>query len=426
MNRKILFLASRFPFPVTNGRDKTLTEYLSFFKDKKVELLFCYFGKEEIDSQRIKELSQRIGINFSNVVYCRLPSLLYVLYNVFFHSIILKRLSLQESLFFSSRIETVLDDLYLSFQPDIIICDMIRSAQYFQKYRNKNVLKIFDMDDILSRRYKYLSENNSKNIIGNFSKNLPKFADYLINNIFNRRILNLEAKLVQKREVILSKSFDKVILVSPKEADILRGWLNSDSKVFSVYPSAEYNYLIDQRGKEAFSICFMGLLNVPHNEHALMTFFENIFPSLITRIPQIRFYIIGGGVSQTLLQYQSSYPDNVKFTGFVDDYSVYLLKSKAFIAPIYFGTGIKLKILDAMALGLPVVTTSIGAEGLIVRNNTDILIRDDYTGFIEAIYDLLNDDNYSNKVGENAQKYIREYHDYHKLRNLFLEILEIN
>ncbi len=429
MTKTVFFLASRFPYPVTNGRDKTLVEYLSFFKDQDVKLIFCYFGKERVESKQINSLQEHIGTKFQEVVFFPLPKLQNVIGSVVLRSFLLQKISMQESLYYSQKVQAELENLTKYYKPNVIFCDMLRTAQYFSNYQDSNTLKIFDMDDILSARYKYLLQHSDNNILGNFSKNLPKFVNTLANSVLKKLILNLEAKLVKKREIILANTFDKVILVSPIEADKLSHYLDCApkcKKVHALYPSVNVRSLPDTSVKDQYSISFMGLLNVPHNQYALIKFFEEIFPNLVSRIPQIKFYIIGGGASRELLQYEKVYPNNVVFTGYVDDYTVYLLKTKVFVAPIYFGTGIKLKILDAMSLGLPVVTTKIGAEGLMVRNNIDIFIRDDSISFINAVIDLLNSERLADEIGSNALNYVRKHHDYNKLREQFLGILELN
>jgi glycosyltransferase involved in cell wall biosynthesis len=112
----------------------------------------------------------------------------------------------------------------------------------------------------------------------------------------------------------------------------------------------------------------------------------------------------------------------VRFAGFVDDFKKALRENTVFLAPIAYGTGIKTKIVEAMALGLPVVTNSIGAEGLAVENGYHMFVEDDYQK-LAGIFDRLHTDEILRKsIGHNARRLIKENYRWDKLWEGFGEL----
>jgi glycosyltransferase involved in cell wall biosynthesis len=112
-------------------------------------------------------------------------------------------------------------------------------------------------------------------------------------------------------------------------------------------------------------------------------------------------------------------------TGYLENFRKCLLKTNIFVAPIYFGTGIKTKILDAMALGMPVITTPLGVEGLKVKHFKNIIIAHNNKEFINFIDILLRDKTLRKSIGKEAYHYVNKFHNYDKIRKKFLQILSI-
>jgi len=419
--KKIMFIASRFPYPAKSGRERTLLEYLSFLKGN-AEVYFYFFEKKEPLNNLIENFKKEYCLK--QVKFLKLPSLLSSFLNVIKESFIRGKKSIQESVFYSKEIEEFLINELTTKNIDIIFVDMIRTAQYFEHIQKKELLKIFDMDDMLSKRYRYLQIQKDINILGSFSKNLPTFISMFIETIIRRVVLKLEEKLVEKRELDLIKKYDKTILVSPDEVNFLRKKTGKHN-IYYIYPSVKTESINTAIEKVYPSISFMGLLNVPHNEKALLKFLKRIFPEIKKIYPNIKFYIVGANPTKKIEKEVKKYSQNIILTGYVKDFKSYISKTNIFIAPIYFGTGIKTKILDAMALGLPVVTTPIGAEGLKVKHLDNIVIAYNEKEFLDFIVLLLRNKNLRESIGIKAYEYVKKFHNYENIKKQFLKILEI-
>lgn len=92
----------------------------------------------------------------------------------------------------------------------------------------------------------------------------------------------------------------------------------------------------------------------------------------------------------------------------MEDVREYLCKCKVFVCPLTFGSGIKTKNLEAMSLGIPVVTTTIGAENINAENGEDWFVTDDYSKMADIIVNLINDDELRKKIGKNGSEYINK------------------
>lgn len=420
--KKIFFLASRFPYPAKSGRERTLIEYLSFLKGNS-EVYFYFFGKRRPSNEVIEEFKRKYQLK--EVVFLKLPSLLSSLLRIIRKSFVQRERSIQENIFYSKKIEEFLLNELTEKKIEVVFADMIRTAQYFEYMTGESLLRIFDMDDMISRRFEYLQTQNDINILGSFSKNLPSFVSVLVEKVLRGSILRLEKNLVEKREIEIVDKYDKIILVSPFEVNLLRRKTRKDN-IYYLYPSVKVAN-VDIPVKKIYpSISFMGLLNVPHNEKSLLKFLKEIFPKILKLYPNIQFYIVGANPTKNIKKEVRRYSQNILLTGYVRDFKIFLAKTDVFVAPIYFGTGIKTKILDAMSLGLPVITTPIGAEGLKVTHLENIIIAHTEEEFLRFLNLLLKDKNLRKSIGMKAFQYVNEFHSYERIRRQFLDIIEIH
>ena len=178
-----------------------------------------------------------------------------------------------------------------------------------------------------------------------------------------------------------------------------------------------------ETGTKNYLIGFLGAMSVAHNENAVRHFIIDILPLVIKKVPEAKFMIVGGGVSDELKKLES---EHVIFTGRVDDVRDYLEKCKVFVCPMTFGSGIKTKNLEAMAMGLPIVTTSIGAENINAKPGTDWLVEDLDDSFADAVIELLQVDQKRIDIGQNGSVFVRENFTWNFAKNQFLKMFSAN
>ncbi|MFH1461690.1 MAG: glycosyltransferase [bacterium] len=155
-------------------------------------------------------------------------------------------------------------------------------------------------------------------------------------------------------------------------------------------------------------------------EHAVRWFIDLVFPILKKKNSNIHFYIVGTGSKETLRDIKDS---NITITGKLESVLPYLCNVDVAIVPLFFESGTRFKILEAGAAGTPIVSTTLGAEGLDVTDGKDILIADEPVNFANAILKLIDDKEYSNKLAMNCKKLIREKYGIDSLKKEAIDIL---
>jgi len=158
----------------------------------------------------------------------------------------------------------------------------------------------------------------------------------------------------------------------------------------------------------------MGGVNYPPNEEALQYYFSEIYPLIKKKIPNIKIYVLCGKPSQRIKNIVKN-DTSIIFPGFVVDVREYLNKAKICIAPLKSGSGTRLKILEYMAMGKPVVSSSKGAEGLEVESYKNILIADNPYDFANKIIWLIENPKEEKILGEGARELVKEKYDWRKI-----------
>ena len=145
----------------------------------------------------------------------------------------------------------------------------------------------------------------------------------------------------------------------------------------------------------------------PVNVEAALWFYREVYPLVRRKIPETRFIIAGNGPPEILTSLATT-DSQVEVTGYVDDLDQCYKQAAVFVAPILTGGGIIVKILDALAAGRPVVTTSIGNEGVGARPGHDLLVADDPEDFAASVVKLLREPEYARSLGARGTEFVRQ------------------
>lgn len=180
---------------------------------------------------------------------------------------------------------------------------------------------------------------------------------------------------------------------------------------------AEYPFKVSQ--PYADTIIFTGSLSYRPNYQAVVWFIDNVLPKLKSDRPNIRLLITGrtGG-------YQLPPDENIQLTGYVDDIKTLISRSTVSIAPIFSGGGTRYKILEAMALGTPVIATRKGVEGLDVQDQRHLIIADNADDFANEILRLMNNSQLRETISREAYDLVASHYDWQKIKCRFLELID--
>jgi GT2 family glycosyltransferase/glycosyltransferase involved in cell wall biosynthesis/ubiquinone/menaquinone biosynthesis C-methylase UbiE len=239
-------------------------------------------------------------------------------------------------------------------------------------------------------------------------------------SIENNEKLLKQAEETKVTELYLAKNSDITFVVSPVEKEIL---LKEDPSLnVEVIIRSVHSVTTPQKSfLERKDILFIGGFDHLPNVDAVVYFVKEIFPLIKQRMPDVHFYIVGSNPSKDVLSLQS---DEVIVTGYVEDVAPYFENCKIFVAPLRYGAGVKGKILLSMSYGVPVVTTSIGSEGIGLVDGQNVLIADDPQEFAQKAILLWNEEELWDKLSRNSLEHISKCFSYETAREQFKELMK--
>jgi polysaccharide biosynthesis protein PslH len=211
-----------------------------------------------------------------------------------------------------------------------------------------------------------------------------------------------------------AERFDRVVVMSERDGAWLRqvnpklniSVIGHGVDSCAIKPLAE--------SESSHSILFVGTMGYPPNVDAMLWFCRDIFPRIARRVPDIHLTIAGRAPRIAVQKLARS---NITVTGRVDDLQPYYQRAQVVIVPLRAGGGTRVKILEAMAYGRAIVSTTLGAEGLMVNNGVDILIADEPEKFAEGVIALLQDSSRRKTMACNARRLVESRYDWTELGN---------
>ncbi len=226
------------------------------------------------------------------------------------------------------------------------------------------------------------------------------------------------ARISKQKEVYVAANCDCTVAVSPVEKQKL---LNAIPNLNVEIVSSIYDVVPPQKPfSERRDIMFLGGFNHPPNVDSVLYLVQDIFPLIAATLPDVCLYIVGSNPPREVLSLASS---NIKVTGLVPELTPYFESSRVFIAPLRYGAGVKGKIVQSMAHGLPVVTTSIGAEGMNLVNGQTALIADTPQEFAAQVIRVYNDEELWYGLSINSIKYVQANYSREVAKNTIQRII---
>jgi polysaccharide biosynthesis protein PslH len=183
-------------------------------------------------------------------------------------------------------------------------------------------------------------------------------------------------------------------------------------------------FVPDPDAVEADTLVWVGGFHHLPNGEAVRFFLERIYPRIKREKPKIKFYVVGNGVPHWLRRIATGDP-SIVLTGYVDDPLPYMQRAAVFLAPILSGGGTKLKVLEAMAAGKAIVSTSIGVEGIEGSDQSHFVVADNAEAFSSAVLSLLDDRVFRERLGANARQRAMEKYDWEAICESISRIYQV-
>jgi glycosyltransferase involved in cell wall biosynthesis len=217
----------------------------------------------------------------------------------------------------------------------------------------------------------------------------------------SRRIKHFEVQILNK--------YDLLVPITGRDGAILNK-LGNKKPMHVSQTGIDSSVLIpNSKNLKHPTLFHIGSLEWSPNQEGLIWFFENCWDAIHEKYPDLQFFIAGRN-APPWFQKMINLP-NVVFKGEVVDAYEFMNSKSIMVVPLFSGSGMRIKIIEGMALGKPIVTTSVGTEGISTTSGVNIVITEDAAGFVESISRLIEDREFFNKIGKNAIEYIHENFD---------------
>lgn len=227
-----------------------------------------------------------------------------------------------------------------------------------------------------------------------------------------RFVLRREAAKLEAFERAMFDRFDRVVWVSEDDRAAFGVGGTPDARArHQVIPIAiDPGVRVPMPRPRPFRVTFLGGIHWPPNAEGVRWFAERVWPRVAPAVPRAVFTVIGKGSPGRLGG--STALERVEVTGYVASLDSYLAETAVFVVPLMTGAGMRVKILDAWCWGLPVVSTTVGAEGIRTTPGENVLVADDETRFAEAVIRVLGDGTLARRLADNGRSTVEALYDW--------------
>lgn len=388
---KILIITPRIPFPPYRG-DKLKIFNIAKILSKNNKVTILTFKRSFRQNSEINEL-KKLGFNILLVRLTLVESLLRTFLAIF------SNLPFQVAWYQSTKMKKKV--LQAFPESDVVYYHLVRSAQYLPDINSREVLNILDFTDAVSL---YLT----RLVISE-------------RNFLKRLFIKMEKKRVMKYEKIAEKFNTLFICSNVDKKFLMDSGLEVNIELLNNGIDTEY-FTFENNQLEKARIIFTGNMPYYPNQDAASYFAKEIFPLITGEIPDTKFYIVG---QKPPVKIRRLVNDNIKVTGFVPDIRKEYLKSAVNVAPMRFGAGTLNKVIEAIALGVPTVATSIAVQGLPDLLKKFILIADDPVTFADSVKEIIRNDRKYRDQMIKGQEIIRKILSWDKIVSDFEQTLKI-
>jgi glycosyltransferase involved in cell wall biosynthesis len=279
---------------------------------------------------------------------------------------------------------------------DIVHADQIPMAQYGLLAQCGNVKRLLDQ------------HNATFQIVARLARNEPRW--------WRRLLLLREAQAFVQYEVDVCRRFDHVTFVTGEDRQALLAHmpdraLEARSTVIPICVDTDAPPVAPVPAP--FRVTHVGTMYWPPNVEGLLWFWEEVWPRIRARVPHARLTLIGKNPPAQLRALDAR--SDVDVPGYVEDLTPYLAETAVFVVPLHAAGGMRVKIVDAWCWGVPIVSTTIGAEGIAVRQGENILIADAPDQFAGRVVQVLDDPALQAQLRANGRSWVEAQYDWRRV-----------
>ena len=385
---KILVVLSRIPFPLEKG-DKLRAYYQIKELSKQHDIYLVALYNRVVPAEAMRELTP-----FCREVHFLKQNPVRSVVNM--AGALLKGLPVQCGYFYSHKNHKQIDRIIQRVHPDHTYCQLFRMAEYVKDY---SMPKTLDYQDVFSKGMARRAEK---------SKGLVKW------------FFNMEHRRVARYETEIFDRFDHKTIITAVDRDLIP---HPHREEIVVVPNGvEFDKFAYQGEKKEYDLIFSGNMGYAPNVDAAEYLVREILPPLLVKFPNLRVVLCGATPAPRV---QALSGEHVIVTGWVDSMTEWYAKSRIFIAPMCMGTGLQNKLLEAMSMHLPCITSPLAARPLVeAEQHQSVISCSETKDYVVAVTQLLTEENSYNQLADSGYNYVRQFYDWKNAVRILDNLME--
>ena len=384
---KILLLCNKPPYPASEGGPMAMNSIITGLLDAghQVKVLAVNSPKYNVKESDIPEdYRKKTGIELIDVDLDVKP--MKALLNLF------TRRSYHVERFISKDFKARLAELLQKEHFDVVQLEMLYMAPYVETIREHS---------------KAMVVMRAHNVEHKIWERIAKETKFFI----KRWYINHLAKTLKEYELNALETVDGIAAITRKDAAFFRKYCSKPiiDIPYGVYPE-EFTPKSEIEGRPKFY--HIGSMNWMPNEEGIRWFIDEVLPKTVEKVPTFVYHLAGRNMPEWLTELNNP---NVDVIGEVPDAKAFVAENDVAIVPLLAGSGIRIKIIESMAMGKTVITTRVGAEGILYKEDENIIIAENKAKMVEAIRSINANPEIAVRIGQAARKLVEETYDNRKL-----------
>ena len=382
---KIFVLLPRIPYPLEKG-DKLRAFNQIKQLAKRNEIVLCALNDDAKVNEQDAFRALQPYCQSINFIKFNKAQILLGLVRAFF-----KGLPMQCGYFFNRKAAKKVNSLIAKHKPDLLYVQLLRTAEYI---RHRDIPKAIDYQDI-------------------FSYGMKRRAD--IASFITRPVFNMEYRRLKRFETITFDDFDVKTIISEPDRDLFPH--ERRNEILIIPNGVDHDFFKPQEREKKYDLVFTGNMSYPPNVNAVDYLANEILPIVWKTLPETKLYIAGATPDPKVKKAAS---ERIIVSGWLDDIRDAYAQSRVFIAPMRIGTGLQNKLLEAMSMRLPAITSPLANASLGAKPNEEILVGSNAEEMAQHIITLLTDKEKAERLAQAGFDFTNRVYDWGKAT----EILE--
>ena len=386
---EIIFITSRFPYPINKG-DKLRAYYQIIELAKTNNIHLISLSDKDVKDYELSKL--RDYCSSIHVFKLNIFNIILNLFKSFFNN-----KPFQVNYFYSYKIQKKINQIIKNVQPDHIFCQLIRTALYLKNQHQ--FPSTIDYMDALSNGIK---------------KRIP------LSNLWMKPILKIEYDRLRNFENLAYEFFDNHVIISDSDRNKIPHLYN---KKINIIPNGIDSKLFQSKEitQKKYDLVFIGNLSYAPNIEAALYISNTIVPELIQDYPNLKVLIAGSNPVSKINKLANKHID---INGWMEDIKKAYCSGKIFFAPMSIGTGLQNKLLEAMSLEIPCITSKLANNSLKATHNKNVLIGNNSDEYIMHIKSCLENKELRNQLGLEGREYVIENFNWQKSNEKLLKLFK--